>query len=220
MYVAMVDKHRLAKEREDIVMNTDGDGAVDSVDADNVLAWGNVDYSGKKDTSPRSPHLDVNNTVGMNVELTGQTTFDPSDVDGGNWEWLAELNRGRGESEQRSRRHKAGVQRDAIMVASRLNGTEYHADRAQWLLRQLDLKEQLLQRGDVESMVMGVVTMVIDEDRTRMARRHGSGTVKSVLRENAFNELCKELDVTRRDVHTVRKRLADCDVYVSPNETV
>ena len=190
---------------------------------DEVSADSRVHHSGQSDTDPNSMHLDSAVPTGMDEELTAQTTFDPSEGDGDNWSWLAELNSGRGESgtgtdDRKRARQIAGMNRDVDVAADRLHASDHERERVKFLLSRVDAKADLLQKGAIEAIVMGVVSIVLDETRTRIARqRPDSDVLTSVLRDDAFEALCNEFGVTLSRVRLVRRRLRDTDVYTSPN---
>jgi len=190
---------------------------------DEVSADSRVHHSGQSDTDPSSMHLDSAVPTGMDDELTAQTTFDPSEGDGDNWSWLAELNRGRGESgagtdDRKRARQIAGMHRDVDVAADRLHASDHERERVKFLLSRVNAKVDLLQKGAIEAIVVGVVSIVLDERRTRIARqRPDNDVLTSVLRDDAFEALCEDFDVTLSRVRLVRRRLRDTDVYTSPN---
>lgn len=181
------------------------------------LPWLALDY-GTFETDEDAPSLDEN-APSLDEELVGQTGFDPSDADEpARWEWLKELNNGRGDSDRNTQLRNAGIQRDIDVVCDRLGCTDHQKERAQWLLDEVDIQGQLLPSGPIEIAIIGVVSMVIDEDRTRFARMPGVDNVYSVTRDEEFEQLCRDFDVDRSRIHDVRQRLRDTEVYQSAND--
>ena len=120
-------------------------------------------------------------------------------------------------------------------MASRLDATERQEERAKWLLDHIDIKDEILTSGPIELAVLAVVSLVIDEDRTRFARyadetddkgapasverdRITEPKMQTVLRDTAFSRLCDEFDLTKSEVRRVRQRVRETDVYESPNK--
>lgn len=186
------------------------------------LPWLALDYD-YFETDDRHPSLDANAPT-VDEDLVGQTGFDPSDGDTpAYWEWLKELNNGRGESSRRGQLSKAGMERDTDIIADRLGATEYQTQRAKYLLDQIDIKKQLIPDGPIEQAILGVLSVVIDEARTRYARRtanqmtEASIPVSSVLRDDAFEDLCADFDLARSRIRDVRHRLRQTEEYDSPS---
>lgn len=183
------------------------------------MPWLTVDYEASAShfgSDERPADLDENNTP-IDDGLMGQTSIREDEGDGStNWEWLRKLNDGWGESGRSTQIWKAGVKRDLDIICDRLGATDHQKERATWLLKGIEIKDELLKRGSVETVLLGVVSMVIDEDRTRYAR-HGNDEVQSVTRDTEFKELRDKFNINNRTIHTVRKRLRETDVYESPN---
>jgi hypothetical protein len=151
--------------------------------------------------------------------VSGHTTFDPSDAPRshrGRFNWLAKLNQGVGEQDRDLQRQRAGVERDLGVVAARLDLTEHQRARSQWLLDRIDMKDEVLPSGPIEVAILAVVSLAVDEDRTRAAQ-YDSGKKQSVLRDTAFAQLLEEFDVSRRQVRQTRHRVRETDTYESPN---
>ena len=147
---------------------------------------------------------------------------------------MDELQHGYGEQGRARQKQKGGITRDLGVVASRLDATDRQEERAKWLLDRIDIKDEILTSGPIELAVLAVVSLVIDEDRTRFAR-HADGTddseapasverdritepkMQTVLRDTAFEGLCDEFDLDKREVRRVRQRVRETEVYKSPN---
>jgi len=182
------------------------------------MPWSSLDYD-YYETDDRHPSLDENAPSLDEGTGSTRTSFSARDVDERreHWNWLRQLQHGRGESERAEQLRQAGIQRDLDIICDRLGATDHQRERAQWLLDHTEVKEQLIPHGPIEAAIMGVATVVIDEDRTREARMPGIDDVQSVARDDAFEQLLADFDLTRSTVHDVRHRLRDTAVYESPN---
>lgn len=190
-------------------------------DRHSIKSWADLDYEAAARPSERR---DTNTPTGIPDAVTGQTTFDPSDAARdarGHYIWLGKLNQGVGASDRDMQRQKAGVTRDLGVVAGQLGVTEFQRERAAWLLEQLSLKADVIPNDPVEVAVLAVVSLVVDEDRTRAARDEPDeldvGKKQSVLRDTAFARLLEEFDCRRRQVRQARHRVRETAVYTSPN---
>jgi hypothetical protein len=192
----------------------------DSGDDTGPVPWVSIDYEASHShfgSDDNVADLDQNNTA-IDTSLMGRTSIQPSDGDDPQkWKRLQRLNDGYGESDRNQQIWNAGVKRDLDIICDRLNATDHHHERAKWLLERIEIKEELLKRGSVEAVLMGIVSMVIDEDRTKYARQ-GVDDMQSVTRDDAFTQLREEYDIDNRTIHTVRKRLRETEVYESPNK--
>lgn len=179
------------------------------------MPWLSLDYE-YFETDDRDSSLDEN-APGIDDELVAQTDFRAADVkQSSKWEWLQKLNNGYGESERSTQLHEAGVQRDLDIICEQLHCTDHQHDRSKWLLDQIDIKGQLIPDGRIEAAILGVVSMVVDEDRTRYARQ-GVENMQSVTRDDPFKRLLSEYDIDSKRIRTIRQRLRETEVYESPN---
>ena len=179
--------------------------------------WATIDYSAARPSDPE--WQDRGTPPGIPEPMSGQTTFNPDDAspsERDHYRWLAKKNQGVGDSSRRRDRQRAGLERDLGVVVSQLNATDRQKERAEWLLDRIDIKDEILTCGPIELAVVAVVSLAIDEDRTRFAH-HENAKAKSVLRDMAFNRLCDEFDLEKREVRRVRQRVRETDVYKSPN---
>ncbi|MDB9247470.1 hypothetical protein PN419_00415 [Halorubrum ezzemoulense] len=180
------------------------------------MTWARIDYRAARPSD--SEWQDRGTPTGIPESMVGQTTIDATDAPPEarrQYEWLDDLNDGVGDSDRRGEIHRAGIARDLGVVASHLRLTDHQHDRAQWLLDRLDLKDDVIPSGTVELAVIAVVSLVVDEDRTRLGAPRDT---QSVLRDDAFNELCAEFEVDKSRVKNVRQRVRETDVYESPNK--
>ena len=178
------------------------------------LPWLSLDY-GRFQTDENALTLDRNAPSTQFGDA--RTGFDPSDAaDSDRWEWLEDLNNGRGDSDRRAQRHADGIRRDTDVICDRLGATEYQQERAEYLLNEIDIEDELLPSGPIEIAILGVVSVVIDEDRTRYGRGANTNVV-SVLRDDRFDELLEDFGVQISRVYDVRRRLRETSVYESPN---
>ncbi|WP_147438059.1 hypothetical protein [Halorubrum sp. Atlit-28R] len=179
------------------------------------MSWARIDYSAERPDD--KVWRDSSTPAGIPDAETSRTGFDPSDVTGHKrrqWKKLRKLNDGVYSRERAGQIHRAGIARDLGVVASRLNLTEHQHDRAKWLLDRLELKEEVIPLGPIELAVIGVVTLAVDEERTRYGM---AGKQQSVLRDDRFDKLCEEFEIDRGRVRNVRQRVRETDVYESPN---
>lgn len=150
---------------------------------------------------------------------TSRTGFNPSDAPSGErerWQRLSEVNDGAYSSERAGQKHRGGIERDLGVITGRLGATDRQQERAQWLLDRIDIKGEILPSGAIEIAILAVVSLVIDEDRTRFGQ-YENAKGQSVLRDTAFAELVDEYGVTKRDVRRTRQEVRETDVYESPN---
>ncbi len=201
---------------DDRHMNQHGNGSSDGEGRGvHPVPWRAVDY-GAFTTDDRDVSLDEN-APSMLDAVTADTSFNPSD--GGSdveyWQWLSELNDGRGASDRSVQIHDAGVQRDIDVVCDLLHCTSHQRDRVEWLLRNMDIDGVVLPSGPIEIVVIAAVTVVVDEDRSRYARQDSD--VTSVVRDDEFKEVVDAFGVSRRRVKRCRGRVRSSDVYQSPN---
>lgn len=166
-------------------------------------------------TDDRSPRIDQN--VPMHVtESAGQTGFDPSDADTNvaHWRALDELQNGRGEQDRAAQVHDATIERTLDVVCGQFGATPHQRDRAQFLLDHIGVKA-LVPSGPLEVAVLAVVTVVIDEDRTRYGR--AGRAVQSALSDTACDDMADAYNVSYTQIHDARTRLRAHDAYDSPN---
>ena len=178
------------------------------------MPWTALDY-GYFETDDR--HMDQDRNA-PTVQLSdAQTGFDPTDGNDSNrWSWLHDIHHGRGDDERKNERRLDGIRRDIDVIADRLGATDHQRDRAEWLLEQIDIEDELLPMGPIEEAVIGVLSIVIDEDRTRYGRTNDDA-VTSVTRDDSFETMLDAFEVERTKVHDVRRRLRETEVYESPN---
>lgn len=176
---------------------------------DNPAPWEALDYDAYV-TDDRASRLDVN-VPSPDVGSCARTGFHPPDAeDTERWSRLLERNIVEGD-DYSTRKFEVAKNRDVDIVCDRLGSTDRHRDRVKYLLDEIDVKKQLLPNGPIEIAIMGVASMVIDEERTRYAR-DGIDT-KSVMRDDEFATLLDDFGIERSRIHDVRKRLRDTDVW-------
>lgn len=187
----------------------------DQLSETDVASWARFDYTAERPDD--QAWRDSSTPAGIPDAETSRTGFDPSDVTGNKreqWNRLRKLNDGVYSRKRAGQIHRAGIARDLGVVSTQLGLTENQHERAKWLLDRLDLKDDVIPSGPVELAVLGIVSLVVDEDRTRYGM---AGKQQSVLRDGAFDDLCAEFEIDKGRVRNVRQRVRETDVYESPN---
>lgn len=171
-----------------------------------------VDYDAFE-RDDRAPTQDCNTPTATGRLSVARTliSLHEDDYEDGHWERLRALNNGRGEQDRALQLQAAGMHRDLDIAATRLGASDHQKARTRWLLDRIDLKDDLIPSGPIELAIIGVLTVVMDEDRMRYA--DSDVTVQSVLRDNAYDSLIESYDLPRNRVHQVRARLRETDTY-------
>lgn len=179
--------------------------------------WAAFDYRAAR--PDEEAWRDTSVPAGIPDAETSRTGFNPSDAPSGEkqkWEDLSKVNDGAYSSERAGQKHRGGIERDLGVITGRLGATDRQQERAQWLLNTIDIKDEILPSGPIEVAILAVVSLVIDEDRTRFARYEGA-KAQSVLRDTAFAELVDEYELTKRDIRRTRQEVRETSIYESPN---
>lgn len=189
--------------------------------------WMQLDYSGVEETDdPDTYARDCDVPASTIPEDNGRTAFNPADVGPRKreyWNWLSQLNRGVESSDRRRQKQEAGVERDLDTFSARLECTERQENRSQWLLDRLAIKEEVIPSGPIEVAVLAVLSLAIDEDRSRYTTGVDycdsirDPQMTSVTTDDEFQQLCEEIDVDKGAIRDARTRVRDTDVYNSPN---
>ena len=65
--------------------------------------------------------------------------------------------------------------------------------------------------------LLAIVSVAIDEDRTRISRADTTSMLGTVVAEDRFSEVCEDYGIDTARVRQARRRLVQSDDYESPN---
>ena len=130
---------------------------------------------------------------------------------------LADLNDGVGESDRSEFVRRESARRDIEIICDRLGATDFQHERAQYIFETVDLKADVIPSGPIEVALLAIVSVAIDEDRTRISRADTTSMLGTVVAEDRFSEVCEDYGIDTARVRQARRRLVQSDDYESPN---
>jgi hypothetical protein len=180
-----------------------------------ILEYERIDYSSAdRSEENHDAYADANRPTGQVDEERGQTSFMPSEAPPERreyLEWLRKLNANVRDSDRRAEIHRGGIKRDLGAATTQLGASNYHQKRAATIIEQVEIKPEISRTISIEAVVLGVLSLVMDADRSRYKPSDSLETPTSIMREDSFDELIQDFEVSRDDVRRVRKAVRELD---------
>lgn len=188
-----------------------------------VRPWSRIDYSSAE---RRNTNEGDRGPAKKGPIATARTSFSPSDASPekrAKFRRLAAANEDGGRvSDRRSiDQHENDVERFINLVTSKLACGEGVEQRVTFLLEGIDVQNELGRRTSIEGAVLGITSLVIDEQRSRggvpSEVEHEdvieNPKVTSCLNDDAFNELLEGWETDRSTVRKVRQSVRNLEAY-------
>lgn len=128
-------------------------------------------------------------------------SYDDSD-DELNWDKLRKINDGMYASERSQQNDSAKARRDFKSFCNILGLSDLEIERGMYIFKNIDnLKDVGSVDNTLESVILGIATLVTDENCNKLENR--------LTNKDIFEVMCKSNDVSKTDIRRVRTRIRE-----------